>query len=182
MRPLRFSINVTLDGCIDHRVGIPDEDLHRNAAALFERADAVIFGRVTYQMMEEAWRLPIKDARPAWMMDFAKKIDAAKKYVVSTTLKNVDWKNTELKHEVVKEEVLELKQQTGKDIFVGSPSLIVTLGQLGLIDEYQLGVQPTVIGSGLTLFKNVMHRIDLKLLRTKTFTCGAIVLYYEVKQ
>jgi len=105
-------------------------------------------------------------------------IDNISKIVYSRTLENVDWKNTELKHEPVKEEILELKQQAGKDILVGSPSLIVALGNLELIDEYQLGIQPTVIGIGLPLFKNIRERIDLKLLKTKTFGCGAVFHYY----
>src|SRR5688500_13207104 len=144
MRPLRFSINVTVDGCIDHRVGIPDEDLHRNAAALFERADAVIFGRVTYQMMEEAWRLPIKDARPAWMMDFAKKIDAAKKYVVSTTLKNVDW-NAELVRGDLEKTVRQLKEQPGYGLFVGVAKHSMTMSDLGFIVAYQLLVTYAIV-------------------------------------
>ena len=113
------------------------------------------------------------------MDDFAVAINNAPKIVFSRTLESVDWKNTELKREVVKEEILELKQQPGKDILVGSPSLIVQLAQLGLVDEYQLGVQPTVVGSGLPLFKNITDRIDLKLLKTKTFGCGAVFFYYE---
>ena len=114
--------------------------------------------------------------------EFAVLIDNISKIVFARTLKNVDWKNTELKKEIVKEEILELKQSGNggsKNILVGSPGLIVALAQLDLIDEYQLGVQPTVLGSGLPLFKNIRDRIDLKLLRTKTFGCGAIALYYE---
>jgi dihydrofolate reductase len=113
------------------------------------------------------------------MDDFAVLIDNILKIVFSRTLKNVDWKNTKLKNEVIKEEILELKQQAGKNILVGSPGLIVALTQLDLIDEYQLGVQPTVLGSGLPLFKNIKDRIDLRLLKTKTFGCGALMLYYE---
>ena len=113
------------------------------------------------------------------MDEFAVLIDNISKIVYSRTLKNVDWKNTTLKKEVIKEEILELKQQAGKDILVGSPSLIVALTQLGLVDEYQLGVQPIVLGSGLPLFKDIKDRIDLKLLKTKTFGCGAVFLYYE---
>jgi dihydrofolate reductase len=113
------------------------------------------------------------------MDDFAVLIDDISKIVYSHTLKNVDWKNSILKKEIIKEEILELKQQPGKNILVGSPSLIVALGELDLIDEYQLGVQPIILGSGLPLFKNVMDRIDLKLVKSKTFSCGAIFLYYE---
>jgi dihydrofolate reductase len=112
------------------------------------------------------------------MDEFAVLIDNISKIVFSRTLRNVDWKNATLKKEVIKEEVVELKQQAGKDILVGSPSLIVALTHLDLIDEYQLSVQPIVLGSGLPLFKNVNDRIDLKLLKTKTFGCGAVILYY----
>src|SRR4051794_11847276 len=99
MRPLRYSINVTLDGCCDHREGIADEDLHRNAAENIAWADALLFGRVTYQMMESAWRRPAAViTTPAWMEPFALTIDAAKKYVVSRTLTRVDW-NSELVRE-----------------------------------------------------------------------------------
>jgi dihydrofolate reductase len=114
--------------------------------------------------------------------EFAVIIDNISKVVFSSTLKNVDWKNTKLKKEVIKEEVLELKQQVGKNILVGSPSLIVALTQLDLIDEYQLSVQPTILGTGLPLFKNIKDRIDLKLLKTKTFGCGAVTVYYEPKK
>ncbi len=88
-------------------------------------------------------------------------------------------KKTKLKREVIKEEVLELKQQAGNNILVGSPSLIVALTQLDLIDEYQLSVQPIILGNGLPLLKNINHRINLKLFKTKTFGCGAITHYYE---
>ena len=114
--------------------------------------------------------------------DFAVLIDNISKIVFSRTLKNVDWKNTRLKSEVNKEEVLELKQSRNggsKNILVGSPSLIVALSQLNLIDEYQLCVHPIVSGNGLPLFKNVKGRINLKLLKTKPFGSGAVTLYYE---
>jgi len=130
--------------------------------------------------MESYWPTVVKN--PAGIKptdEFAVIIDNISKIVFSRTLKNVDWKNTKLKKEVIKEEVLELMQQAGKNILVGSPSLIVALAQLDLIDEYQLSVQPIVLGSGLPLFKNVKDRINLKLLKTKTFDCGAVTLYYE---
>src|ERR1700740_467623 len=96
MRPLRYSINVTLDGCCDHRAIAPDEDLFHNAIENLNRADTLLFGRVTYEMMEAGWRAPVPaGSRPAWMEPFARKIDATKKYVVSSTLNHVDW-NAEL--------------------------------------------------------------------------------------
>ena len=130
--------------------------------------------------MESYWPSVVKNPTGNKPRDeFAVLIDNISKIVFSRTLKNVDWKNTMLKKEVIKEEVLELKQQAGKDIFVGSPGLIVALTQLDLIDKYQLGVQPIVLGSGLPLFKNVKDRVNLTLLKTKTFGCGAVALYYE---
>ncbi len=134
MRPLRYSINVTLDGCVDHREGIVDEDLHRHAAENIGRADALLFGRVTYEMMESAWRLPLAPgAVPDWMEPFAKKIDAAKKYVVSSTLERVDW-NAELVRGDLGAAVRELKSQPGDGLFTGGVTLPLVLAEMGLID------------------------------------------------
>ena len=180
MRKLIAAINMTLDGFCDHTAMIADDEIHQHYNELLSNADTLIYGRITYQLMESYWPSVVKNPTGNKPMDeFAVLIDNISKIVFSRTLKNVDWKNTELKKEVIKEEVLELKQQAGKNILVGSPSLIVALTQLDLIDEYQLSVQPTVLGSGLPLFKNVKDRIDLKLLKTKTFGCGAVTLYYE---
>ncbi len=173
-------MNMTLDGFCDHTAMIADDEIHQHYSDLLRSADTLIYGRITYQLMESYWPSVVKDPTGNKPTDeFAVSIDNISKIVYSRTLENVDWKNTELKNEIIKEEILELKAKAGKDIFVGSPSLIVALGNLGLIDEYQLGVHPTVIGSGLPLFKNIQDRIDLKLLKTKTFGCGAIILYYE---
>ncbi len=180
MRKLIAAINMTLDGFCDHTAMIADEEIHQHYNELLRNADTLLYGRITYQLMESYWPSVVKNPTGNKPMDeFAVLIDNISKIVFSRTLKNVDWKNTELKKEVIKEEVLELKQQAGKKILVGSPSLIVALGQLDLIDEYQLAVQPTVLGSGLPLFKNVKDRIDLRLLKTKTFGCGAVAHYYE---
>ena len=180
MRKLIAAINITLDGFCDHTAMIADEEIHQHYNELLSNADTLIYGRITYQLMESYWPSVVKNPtgnKPT--DDFAVLIDNIQKIVYSRTLKTVDWKNTTLKHEINKEEIFELKQQPGKDIYVGSPSLIVALAQLELIDEYQVGVQPTVLGSGLTLFKNVKDRINLKLLKTKTFGCGVVALYYE---
>ena len=180
MRKLIAAINMTLDGFCDHTAMIADDEIHQHYNELLSNADTLIYGRITYQLMESYWPSVVKNPTGNKPMDeFAVLIDNISKIVFSRTLKNVDWKNTKLKKEVIKEEILELKQQAGKNILVGSPSLIVALTQLDLIDEYQLGVQPTVLGSGLPLFKNIKDRIDLKLLKTKTFGCGAVTLYYE---
>ena len=180
MRKLIAAINMTLDGFCDHTAMIADEEIHQHYNELLSNADTLIYGRTTYQLMESYWPSVVKNPTGNKPTDeFAVLIDNISKIVFSRTLKNVDWKNTQLKKEVIKEEVLELKQQAGKNILVGSPSLIVALTHLDLIDEYQLGVQPIVLGSGLPLFKNVKDRINLKLLKTKTFGCGAVTLYYE---
>src|SRR6185436_18625887 len=152
MRPLRYSINVTLDGCCDHRVGIVDEDLHRHAAENIAAADALLFGRVTYEMMEAGWRRPPQEgARPAWMEPFARTIDAAKKYVVSSTLGRVDW-NAELLRGDLGKAVQQLKQQPGKGLFVAGARLALSLTELGLIDEFEFVVHPRLVGHGPTLF------------------------------
>lgn len=179
MRPVRFSINVTLDGCSDHRVGIADEDLHRNAAANIERADAMILGRVTYQMMEEAWRLETRKIEtPAWMDPFARTMDAAKKYVVSTTLAHVDW-NAELIRGDVGKAVEELKRQPGNGLAVGGTKLALTLTELGLIDEYELIVHPRFAGHGPYLFAGLSKLVDLKLVDKLDMQSGQVALRYE---
>ena len=179
MRKLIAAMNMTLDGFCDHTAGIADDEIHQHYSDLLRSADTLINGRITYQLMEY-WRSVAENPTGNKATDdFAATINDISKIVYSRTLKSVDWKNTELKNEFVKQEILDLKQQTGKNIVVGSPSMIVTLAKLNLIDEYQLGVLPTVLGSGLTLFKDISDRIDLKLLNTKTFGCGVIMLYYE---
>jgi len=173
-------MNMTLDGFCNHEAMIADEEIHQHYNELLSNAGTLIYGRITYQLMESYWPSVVKNPTGNKPMDeFAVLIDNISKIVYSRTLQHVDWKNTTLKKEVIQEEILELKQQTSKNIVVGSPGLIVALTHLDLIDEYQLGVQPTVLGSGLPLFKNIRDRIDLKLLKTKTFGCGAVMLYYE---
>src|ERR1035441_3444367 len=152
MRPLRYYINVTLDGCCDHRAMLADEDLHRHAVENLDRAVTLLFGRVTYEMMEAAWRRPaLGGARPGWMEPFAQTIDAAKKYVVSSTLDRVDW-NAELVCGDLGKSVQQLKRESGKGLLVGGVKLPLALAELGLIDEYEFVVQPTLAGHGPTLF------------------------------
>src|SRR6201988_474205 len=159
MRPLRYSINVTLDGCCDHRVILPDDDLHRHAVENLEQADALLFGRVTYEMMEAAWRQPAPaGARPHWMEPFARTIDAAKKYVVSSTLERVDW-NAELVRGDLKKAVQQLKREPGKGLFTGGVKLPQALAELGLIDEYEFVVPPMVAGHGPTLFAGLSKNL-----------------------
>lgn len=180
MRKLIAAINMTLDGFCDHTALIADDEIHQHYNELLSNAGTLLYGRITYQLMESYWPSVVKNPTGNKPMDeFAVLIDNISKIVFSRTLKNVDWKNTKLKKEVIKEEVLELKQQAGKNILVGSRSLIAAITQLDLIDEYQLSVQPIILGDGLPLFKNINDRINLKLLKTKTFGCGAVTLYYE---
>ncbi|HET9782845.1 MAG TPA: dihydrofolate reductase family protein [Candidatus Dormibacteraeota bacterium] len=172
-------MNVTLDGCCDQRRGIADEELHRHAVENLERADALLFGRVTYEMMESAWRLPFRsDVMPAWMEPFGRTIDAAKKYVVSSTLERVDW-NAELVRGDLKEAVQKLKQQPGKGVLVGGVTLPKALAEMGLIDEYEFVVHPIVAGHGPTLFAGLSKPIDLRLVSRMEFGSGAVVLRYE---
>jgi len=173
-------MNMTLDGFCDHTAMTADDEIHQHYSDLLSNTGTLIYGRITYQLMENYWPSVVKNPtgnKP--MDDFAVLIDNIEKIVFSRTLKTVNWKNTTLKKEIIKEEILELKQQPGKDILAGSPSLIVALTKLDLIDEYQFSVQPTILGSGLPLFKNIKDRVDLKLLKTKTFGCGAVTFYYE---
>src|SRR3954468_13174557 len=180
MRPLRYSINVTLDGCCDHRAGIADEDLHRHAVENLNQADALLFGRVTYEMMEAAWR-PQAGARPEWMEPFARTIDAAKKYVVSSTLDRVDW-NAELVRGDMGNAVQRLKQEPGNGLFVGGLKLPQALAELGLIDEYEFIVQPRLAGHGPTLFAGLSKPLDLKLVSRREFDSGAVAMRYEPRR
>src|SRR4249920_3989536 len=177
MRPLRYSINVTLDGCCDHRAMPADEDLHRHATENLARADALLFGRVTYEMMEAAWRPPARTgARPdwmePWMEPFARTIDAAKKYVVSSTLDRVDW-NAELLRGDLGTAVQQLKRESGKGLFVGGVKLPMALAELGLIDEYEFVVHPVLAGHGPTPFAGITKPLDLKLMSRQEFASGA---------
>jgi dihydrofolate reductase len=182
MRPLRYSINVTLDGCCDHRVIVPDDDLHRHAAENIAQADALLFGRVTYQMMEAAWRPSAgPGARPEEMDSFARTIDAAKKYVVSSTLDRVDW-NAELVRGDLAEAVQQLKVEPGNGLFVGGVKLPLALAKLGLIDEYEFVVHPRLAGHGPTLFAGLAKHIDLKLVSRLEFGSGAVALRYEPRR
>ena len=185
MRPLRYSINVTLGGCVDHRAGLPDEELHQHAAENIAGADALLFGRVTYEMMEEAWRLPASGVWPDWMEDwmqpFARTIDAAKKYVDSSTLDHLDW-NAELVRGDLATAVRKLKEQPGNGLFTGGVTLPKALAELGLIDEYEIIVHPRIAGHGPYLFEGLPSYIDLKLIGRQEFASGAVVLRYEPRR
>ncbi len=174
MRPLRYSINVTLDGCCDHRAMSADEDLHRHAVENLDQADALLFGRVTYEMMEAAFRPPSQEP-------FARTIDAAKKYVVSSTLDRVDW-NAELVRGDLGNAVQQLKRESGKGLRVGGVKLPLALAELGLIDEYEFVVQPRLAGHGPTLFAGLSKRVDLKLVSRLEFDSGTVAMRYEPRR
>jgi len=186
MRRLRYSLNITLDGCYDHLSVNPDEEMHRYYADSIARADALLFGRVTYGMMEEAWREPGRSGVAAdwmapWMLPFARTIDAAKKHVVSNTLNSVDW-NAELldlSRGGLAAAVARLKEEPGGEVFVGSVKLAHSLTELGLIDDYEFMVHPTLTGHGPTVFAGLSRPVALTLVGHHTLGSGAIVLRYE---
>ena len=186
MRPLRYSINVTLDGCCHHTAIVPDEELHRRAAESIARADALLFGRVTYEMMESAWRGAARtgvrpDWMEEWMMPFARTIDAAKKYVVSSSLERVDW-NAELVRGDLRTAVEQLKREPGKGLFTGGVTLPQALAELGLIDEYEFVVHPRLAGHGRRLFEGLSKPVDLKLVSRLEYASGAVAMRYEPRR
>lgn len=185
MRPLRYSINITLDGCCDHQAGSPDEELHRYWAENLAQADALLYGRVTYEMMESAWRPDASGAMPDWMDDwmepFARSIDGAKKYVVSSTLEQVDW-NAELVRGDLGTAVQQLKEAPGTRLSTGGVQLPLALAELGLIDEYEFVVQPRLAGHGPTLLAGLSNYVDLKLVSRREFDSGAVAMLYEAKR
>lgn len=183
MKKVIAAINMTVDGYCDHTSGIPDEEIHQHYADMLRTAHTALYGRITYQLMEY-WRTVLEHPTGEPAMDhFAQAIDQTPKLVFSRTLHEVDWKSASLATKDLERTVLDLKQspdnQEAKDIFVCSPSLIVALTNLHLIDEYQLCIHPLLAGAGLPLFKNIHEKISLQLIHTKTFGCGAIILYYR---
>ncbi len=180
MRKLIAAINMTLDGFCDHTAMVADDELHQHYNELLGNADALLYGRTTYQLMESYWPSVVENPtgnRPT--DEFAVLIENIPKIVFSRTLKNIGWKNARLAERSLKEEVLALKQQEGKDLLAGSPGLIAALTNLHLVDEFQLVVHPVIAGSGLPLFKNISDKTILTLLETKTISSsGAVALYY----
>jgi len=182
MRKLIGAINMTLDGFCDHTAVSPDEEVHQHYADLISSADVILYGRITYQLMEY-WQEVVSNPTGNKSIDhFAVVMDKIPKIVFSHTLKNITWQSATLANRELQEEVLELKQQTGKDILVGSRSLIVSLLKRNLLDEFQLCIHPVVAGKGLPLFENIERRVNLTLSDTKTFGSGAQILYYEPKE
>ena len=179
MRALRYSINVTLDGCCDHQVIPADEELHRHAVGNLHRADALLLGRVTYEMMEAAWRFPATGpSRPEWMEPFAATISAQQKFVVSSTLERVDW-NAQLLRGDLGESARRLKSEPGRGIFVGGVRLAQALAEMALIDEFEFVVHPRIVGRGPTLFSGLANMVDLRLVSRLEFASGAVAMRYE---
>jgi dihydrofolate reductase len=188
MRPLRYAINITVDGCCDHRVGSTDAELHRYWTEKLAQADALLFGRVTYEMMQAAWRWPADGQRPEgmaeWMEPFARTIDAAKKYVVSSTLQHVDW-NAELVRGDLPHAIGQLKAMPGgrgNGLFLGGVKLPLALAELGLIDEYEFVIHPRLAGHGPSVLAGLSRYVDLKLISRREFACGAVAMRYEPKK
>jgi dihydrofolate reductase len=182
MRPLRYSINLTLDGCYDHRAMFTVEDLHRHAAENLDQADALLFGRVIYEMMEAGFRPPARTgARPDWMEPFTRTIYTAKKYDGSSTLDRIDW-NAELVRGDLGNAVQQLKRESGKGLLVEGVKLPLPLTELGLIDEYEFVVQPRLAGHGPTLFAGLPKHVDLKLVNRLEFGSGAGAMQCESRR
>ena len=179
MRKVIAAFNMTIDGNCDHMAGMADAEIHRHYADLLDASGAILYGRTTYQLMQYWQSLLRNPSGDPTADNFARSIDRVPKIVFSTLLRTTDWETAEIATKPLEYMVRELKQQPGKDIFVGSRSLINQLLHLGLIDEFQLCIQPVLAGKGLALFDDIHNRPVFKLIKTKTFTNGAIVLYYE---
>lgn len=174
------AMNITLDGFCDHTAGIADDEVHEHYNDLLRSVDTIIYGRTAYQLMESYWPVLVKTPSGNTAEDdFAVLIDNIHKIVYSRSLTDVTWKNSTLKREIIPAEVMALKSQFGKDILVGSPSLIDQFTQLGLVDEFQLNLNPVILGKGKPLFKTLQQRVDLKLIKTKTFQNGSVVMYLQ---
>lgn len=182
MRKVIAAFNMTLDGVCDHTTGIPDEDLHKHYSELIDKSDVILYGRKTYELMCY-WQNVLHNPSGNKSIDeFAISIDKIQKIVFSNTLKDTNWESAELSDKPLNEKISELKQQTGKDILVGSRSLIIQLLNTKLIDEFQICIHPIIEGKGLRLFDHISNRIMLKLKKTKTLNSGAAILYYEPTQ
>jgi dihydrofolate reductase len=180
MRKIIFSINMTIDGFADHTAGIADDELHDFFTNLLDSADTVLLGRKTYEMMASYWPFADQDPRSTKSeLKFAEKYNNVFKLVFSKTIKDVKWNNTTLAKSNLIDEVLKLKNQNGKYIFAGSLSIASALAQKNLIDDYWLLIHPIVLGKGKPLFEDLKSRIDLKLVETKTFSSGVVVLHYK---
>jgi len=179
MRKIIAAINMTLDGVFDHTAVNPDKAIHQHYADLIGNSGVLLYGRITYGLMEYWKELARNPSGEKMMDDFALVIDQAPKLIFSRILKILDWESASLAARSLEDEVRSLQQQPGKDILIGSRSLIIALLQLGLIDQLQLCIHPVLAGEGHPLFESLKERTSLKLVNTKTFDSGAVILYYE---
>jgi dihydrofolate reductase len=186
MRKVLLSNLVTLDGFFAGPKGeldwhIVDEEFNQYAIDLLSKVDALLFGRVTYQLMADYWPAAATNpSTPKSDLEIADKMNNLPKIVFSKTLQKVEWKNTRLVKENIAEEISKMKEQSGKDMVIfGSGSIVSTFMQLGLIDEYRIIVNPVVLGNGKPLFKGINDKQNLKLLKTRVFGSGVVILYYQ---
>lgn len=179
MRKVNAAINTTIDGFCDHTADIADQELHDHYTALLNNSGVVLYGRITFELMSYWKPFLDKPSGDSSLDDFAKAIDRIPKVIFSHTLSNPHWETASLAQRPIQEIVEDLKNQSGKDILVGSRSMINQLMKLKLIDEYQLCIHPVVIGKGLPLFDENIDRTVFQLTKTKAFKSGAIVLHYQ---
>ena len=180
MRKLIFQVNISLDGFADHTVAVADDELHDFSTDLLNNIDAILFGRVTYQLFESYWPLAPNDPEATQsIVEFANKINEIPKIVFSNTLQDVGWNNTKLVKGNMAEEVLKLKQGAGKDLSVGGLNLARSLTNLSLIDDYWILIHPIIVGKGRRLFDGINESLDLKLVDSQKFHSGVIALHYQ---
>ncbi len=180
MAKIVATLNIMLNGSCDHTAGIADEELHNHFTEVIRGSDTILYGRTTYQLMEDYWPGLVKNPSGKKSMDeFAIALNNIRKVVFSRTLKSLSWESAVLAKKSLEDEVRSLKKQPGRDVLIGSPSLINELTKLGLIDEYQLCIHPVIAPDGLLLFKNIPEQLVLKLTKTKTFKAGQVMHYYE---
>lgn len=179
MRKVIAAFNATIDGNCDHTAGIADEELHKHDTSLLDNAGTILYGRITFELMQYWQTMLLQPSDKQELNEFAKSTDKIPKIVFSQTLKKTNWETAEIATKSLVEVINELKQEEGKDILIGSRSLIVQLMNLNLIDELQLCIHPVIAGPGISLFEDIENRTVFQLKRTKTFNNGAIILYYS---
>lgn len=178
MGRLTFGLNVTLDGCIDHTQGIADDELHEFWTQVMDESGAMLFGRVTYELMEAAWpAVALDEEAPRAMREWARKLEAKPKYVVSRTRSDFPWQNTFRVEGDLREAIAALKARTERGVLVGAHQLATGLEELGLIDEYRIVVHPVISGRGPALFHGLSSRRQLELLSAQRFRSGAQALH-----
>ena len=179
MRKVIFAINITIDGYCGHETGIADDELHEYFTGLLRESGVEIFGRNTYHLMYPYWRdVAVNQSETEVINEFARTFDAIPKLVFSTTLKSVEWNNTTLLHSNLREEIMKLKGQPGKNISIGALSIASQVAEWDLIDEYHFVVHPIIAGSGPRLFGSVKN-LTLNLIGQKTFRSGVVALHYK---